>query len=180
MEKVVHHDGQFSERRAARVVIAQVGIAACLAERTDFRIQVSPIGAVAFGVDVAVQAVKFGVLFVNPAENPRLVVAAQVQVFKPDEVATVFHPLDYRAHIGNYGENRGELADGVDSRVVERLHRGKPALYARRPVHLRTEILVERVYRKGHAGVRESLDEVKVAQDEVAFCCDAELNAASF
>ena len=40
-------------------------------------------------------------LFVNPRENPRLVVTAQVQVFKPDEVALRTSPLDYRYRVGD-------------------------------------------------------------------------------
>ena len=56
------------------------------------KLELHPVGAVFLRIDVMIEPVQFGVTLVNPGENLSLVVATQVQVLQPDEVAFVPSP----------------------------------------------------------------------------------------
>ena len=83
MVEIVDHHGWLAMLRAYGVIVADVGKPLCLAEGSHLHIELHPVGAVFAGIDVVVELVQFGVVFVNPGENLSLVVAPQVQVLEP-------------------------------------------------------------------------------------------------
>ena len=103
----------------------------------------------------------------NPRENLALVVATQVQVLQPDEVAAVLGLADNCLNIGDARENRRDETGGFNTCLVELTHGLQAALDAHAAVHLTVERLVERVDAPRHTRMREGLDEVQVAQHEV-------------
>ena len=83
------------------VVVANVRQSLSLAEGAHLHVELHPVGAVFLRVDVMVELVQFGVMLVNPGENLALVVATQVQVLQPDEVAAVLSLSDDGLDIGH-------------------------------------------------------------------------------
>ena len=71
------------------VVVVNVRQSLSLAEGSHLHVKLHPVGAFFLRVDVVIESVQFGVVLVNPGENLALVVATQVQVLQPDEVAAV-------------------------------------------------------------------------------------------
>ena len=115
----------------------------------------------------------------HPVKDASAVVAAQVQVLQPDEVATVFGTLDDSLHIRYAGEDRRDETGGVDTRFIELTHDFQTAFDTDRTVHLRAEVLVQRVDGPTDAGAGESLDQVEVAENQVRLGGDTDPNAGA-
>ena len=86
-----------------RVVVADVGQPFDLAEGSHLHVELHPVGAVFSGIYVVVELVQLRVMLMNPRENLSLVVATQVQVLQPDEVAAVLGLADDGLDIGFSG-----------------------------------------------------------------------------
>ena len=142
-------------------------------------VQFTPIGAVFPAVYVAIKTVQFGVVDMHPVEDAGAVVATQVQVLQPHQVALPFGAADDGFHICDAGKDGGDETGGLHSCFVELTHGLQPPFDTHAAIHLAAEVLVERVDAPRHAGIGEGLDQVKVAQHEVALGGDADADAAA-
>ena len=66
-------------------------------------------------------------VLVHPLQYASFVVAAQVEVLEPHEVAVVLGAFDDSLHVGDVGEDGRDEAGGVDAGLVELPHGLKPA-----------------------------------------------------
>ena len=128
-------------------------------------------------LDTAAQAAD---TFPDVVEDGRFVAAPQVEVFQPDQVALPFHPADDGLTIGDAGENGGDKAGGADAGIVKRLHCRQPPLDADCAVHVIFEVFIQCIDGPGDTGVRESLDQVQIPQDKVAFGSNTDFDPAAF
>lgn len=172
--EVVDDSGRGVEGTAQGIVVAHVGQALCLGKCAELPVERLPPAAVSAPVDLVIEPVEFGMALVDPCEDARLIVTAQVEVLEPHEVADAPHAAHDGRHVGDAGEDRRDEARGADTRRMEGLHRREAPLDARGIFHLRAEPIVERVDGEAHARLRELPDEVKVAQHQVALGLDGE------
>ena len=179
VEEVVDDGGRGVEGAGQRVVGAEVGEAAGGAEGAEGCVEFRPVGAVAAAVDGVVEGDERRAFRCDPREDARLVVAAQVQVFEPHEVAVGAGAVDDGGHVGDARENGRDEAGGSDSGGVEGGHGVEAAGDGGGGIHGGAEVFVEGVDGEGDADAREGLEEVEVAQDEVALGGDADGDAAA-
>ena len=140
----------------------------------DLLIQLSPVLAALFCIDVMVQAVQLRVMLVDPVKDPLFIIAPEIQVFQPHQIALMLHPLNDGHHVRDAGENRRDEAGGLNARFIELAHGRQPAFDAGGTVHFPAEILVQRVDRPGYMGARELFNQIQVTQDKVGLCGNAD------
>jgi len=168
VEEVVDHHGRFPVFGTPAVIITDIRQAFLSAEAAHPGIQIAPESAVFSGVDVAVQAIQFGMVQVNPVQDASLVISSQIEVFKPDKVAIVLGSQNNLFHIRDARENGRYEAGRLHPGIIELSHRLQTSFDADAPVHLFSEIFFQRIDAPAHAGIRESLDEVQVPKNKVA------------
>lgn len=175
MVKIIDDYGRRVKRTAHGVVVGYIVQSDLLCIFAHFSVQPLPITVVAARIYVAVERCKFGVFILYVFHNLRLKRTAQIQIFQPYKVATIFRPLDYSLHVGDFGEYRRNKTGRPHARIVKNFHGGEPTLDRNGVVHILAETLVQRIYRPRNAGVRKALYQIHVAQNQVRFCGYGEL-----
>jgi len=81
-------------------------------------VQRFPIQTAALVVDFMIQREQIRILFPDIVHDDGSEGATKVQVFQPDQVALILHPLNDRLRIRDAGENRRDETGGADALIV--------------------------------------------------------------
>ena len=96
-------------------------------------------------VDLLIQGKKVRVPVGDIVHDGLLEPAAEVQIFKPHEVALILRPLYDRLNIRKARKYRRNETHRPDPRVIDLLHRRKPPLDTHRGIHVVLKGLIQRV-----------------------------------
>ena len=145
----------------------------------DLTLELLPVAGFAPVVDLFVQRHQLGVFFADIVHDCTLELAAQIQVFEPDEIGKLPNPLDYGLGVGDARKDRRDEADGADARIVDLPHGFETAFDADGAVHIGPEGLVECIDRPRHGHVRKLPQQIQVAQNQVGLCADHDFGIGS-
>ena len=179
MVKIVHHDWRSIEGALEAVIITDIRQSECFSVGFQFHVQLLPIVPLALHIDFLIQRNEFRLLLPDIPHDQRLEGSTQVQVLQPNEITLVLGTFDDGLHVCNAGKDGRYETGGSDAGIMEGFHGRKPSLDAHGFVHVILEGFVQRVNRPAYASTRECLDEIQVAEHQVALRGYRELDAAA-
>ena len=160
-------------------IIHPIGIALLCSVCRDFLLQALPVVGPLPVVDVFVQGDERRMLFTDVVHDDTFELTAQIEVLQPDEVGKILNTLYDGLNIGYTGKDGRNEAYGADARLVRLAHGCQSAFDAHGTVHVAAELLVEGVDRPRNGHLREPLQQVQVAQDQIGFCADHDFSLRS-